>query len=295
MEASELLICGSGRIPVLRPVEPINTVDLFPALHTELVTLLRQLEPQDWHKPTIAAPWSVKDMVAHLLDTDMRRLSSQRDNFTPPTTEPPPATYHDLVSLLDRLNAEWVRAARRLSPQLLIELLELVGPQVHHLFTTLDPLAPARASVAWAGETSSLNWFDIAREYTEKWHHQQHIREAVSAPLLTSRRWLYPALDTFMRGLPHTYRAVGAAEGTAVVISISGEAGGDWTLSKQSQGWQLYQGAVEEPDARVQLDQEIAWRLFTKGMAPADARRHLAIEGDELLGVQLLSLLAIMA
>ena len=281
---------------MLRPVEPITTVDLFPALHTELLTLLRHLEPQDWFKPTVAVPWSVKDMVAHVLDTDMRRLSSQRDGFTPPATEPMPVTtYRDLVRVLDQLNAEWVRAARRLSPQLLIELLGLIGPQVHHLFTTLDPLAPARASVAWAGETSSLNWFDIAREYTEKWHHQQHIRAAVGASLLTSRRWLYPALDTFLRGLPYTYRDVPAAEGTDLVISISGEAGGDWTLSKHSHSWQLYQGAMDEPDTRVQLDQDTAWRLFTKGMTPADARPHLMTEGDERLGVQLLSLLAIMA
>ncbi len=280
---------------MLRPVEPIHTVDLFPALHAQLLTLLRQLEPQDWLKPTVAVPWSVKDMVAHLLDTDMRRLSSQRDGFTPPATEPPPATYHDLVELLNRLNAEWVRAAQRLSPQLLIALLELIGPQVHHLFTTLDPLAPARASVAWAGESASLNWFDIAREYTEKWHHQQHIREAVGAPLLTSRQWLYPALDTFLRGLPHTYRGVSANEGSNLVISISGEAGGEWTLSRRRQNWQLYQGTVAEADTRVQLDQDTAWRLFTKGVAPDDARRQLVIEGDERLGIQLLSLLAIMA
>lgn len=280
---------------MLHPVEPINTVGLFPPLHAELLTLLRQLEPQDWLKPTVAVPWSVKDMAAHLLDTDMRRLSSQRDGFTPPVTEPPPATYRDLVNLLNRLNADWVRAAQRLSPQLMIELLDLIGPQLHHLFTTLDPLAPARASVAWAGESSSLNWFDIAREYTEKWHHQQHIREAVGAPLLTSRQWLYPVLDTFLRGLPHTYRDVSATEGTNLVISINGEAGGEWTLSKRRQSWQLYQGAVEEADSRVQLDQDTAWRLFTKGMVPDDARRHLAIEGEARFGLQLLSLLAIMA
>jgi hypothetical protein len=280
---------------VLRPVEPIYTTDLFPVLHTELLTLLRQLEPEEWLKPTSAAPWSVKDMAAHLLDTDMRRLSAQRDGFIPLATEPPPATYRDLVSLLNRLNAEWVRAAQRLSPQLLIELLALIGPQVHHLFQTLDPLASARVSVAWAGETASAHWFDIAREYTEKWHHQQHIREAVGAPLLTARRWLYPALDTFMRGLPYTYREIGAAEGTHLVVSIQGNASGDWTLSRYNQRWQLYQGAVADPHARVQLDQDIAWRLFTKGMTPAEARRHLVIEGDEPLGAQLLSLLAIMA
>jgi hypothetical protein len=43
----------------------------------------------------------------------------------------------------------------------------------------LDPFAEAIFSVGWAGEEKSLNWFHIAREYTEKWHHQQQIRLAV--------------------------------------------------------------------------------------------------------------------
>jgi hypothetical protein len=34
--------------------------------------------------------------------------------------------------------------------------------------------------VAWAGEAESKNWFHVARDYSEKWHHQQQIREAVS-------------------------------------------------------------------------------------------------------------------
>jgi len=67
----------------LHPVEPIATVALFPALHAELIALLRRLTPEDWFRPT-AAPWTVKDMAAHLLDTDMRRSSAQRDGFRPP-------------------------------------------------------------------------------------------------------------------------------------------------------------------------------------------------------------------
>ena len=63
-------------------------------------------------------------------------------------------------------------------------------------------------AVAWAGDKQSPNWFDIAREYTEKWLHQQHIREAVGQPVLDERRWLFPVLDTFMRALPHVYRDI---------------------------------------------------------------------------------------
>ena len=54
----------------MKPVEPIDTVDLFPPLHNALLTLLRNLSDEDWHKPTVARLWTVKDIVAHLLDDD---------------------------------------------------------------------------------------------------------------------------------------------------------------------------------------------------------------------------------
>jgi uncharacterized protein (TIGR03083 family) len=280
---------------MLRPVEPIDVVALFPALHDELLALLRRLGSDEWLRPTAVPGWSVKDVVAHLLDTDIRRLSSQRDGFVPPLSAPSPASYRELVALIDELNATWVLAARRISPVLLVELLALVGPQLHHLFATLDPLASARASVAWAGETVSANWFDLAREYTEKWHHQQHIREAIDAPLLTSREWLHPALDTFLRGLPALFRDVVAPEGTSIVLSITGPAGGDWTLMRSGERWQLCWGATPVWAARVELDQDSAWRLFTKGITPEQARSRVLLEGDEGGGERVLKLLAIMA
>ncbi len=86
--------------------------------------------------------------------------------------------------------------------------LEMTDPLLYQHFKALPPFEPAGVSVAWAGEAQSFNWFDIAREYTEKWLHQQHIREAVSRPVLAERRWLHPVLDTFMRALPYTYRGV---------------------------------------------------------------------------------------
>ena len=124
----------------------------------------------------------------------------------------------------------WVQAARRVSPEKLIELLELTDRRLYEHFRALDPDAPAGISVAWAGQTRSPNWFDIAREYTEKWLHQQHIREAVGQPLLLGREWYFPVLDTFLRGLPHTCRRVAAGEGTSLTFEVTGAAGGVWTL-----------------------------------------------------------------
>src|SRR4051812_6993524 len=99
---------------------------------------------------------------------------------------------------------------------------------------TLDPFGPARFPVAWAGEESSLNWFDVAREYTEKWHHSQQVFEAVGRPSsLLSRRLYRPVLETFLRALPHAFRGVDRPEGTSVRVAVEGEAGGEWWLLRQ--------------------------------------------------------------
>lgn len=268
--------------------------DLFGELQAELVSLLRGLEPEAWERPTAAGAWTVKDVAAHLLDSDVRRLSLQRDNLSLPP--PQIGSYGDLVDFLNSLNASWVAAFKRVSPRQLVDMLEMTAPQVVELFKRLDPFAPAFFSVAWAGEERSENWFDIAREYTEKWHHQEQIREAVGARKLTARKWLHPVLDTFLRGLPHRYREVEAGEGAIVAIEITGEAGGVWALRREQGGWRIYWGLDEgsEPAARVRLDQDLAWRVMTKGVGREAAEEQAVIEGDRALGAPALGLIAIM-
>jgi uncharacterized protein (TIGR03083 family) len=275
-------------------VGPVNLVELFPGLHLELTSLLRGLKAEEWSRPTACALWSVKDIVAHLLDTAFRRLSFGRDGVDA-APDQAIASYGDLIGYLNRLNAEWVAAARRLSPRLLIELLDQVEPELHAFFRSLDPQAPAAFGVAWAGEDTSPNWFDIGREYTERWLHQQQIREAVRAPGLSGRTWLHPALDIFMRALPFTYRKVEAPAGRSLRVEIRGEAGGVWTLVRSLADWGLFVGSDARAAARVSLDQEAAWKLFSKGLSPEEAQQRIKIEGDLALGQPVLGSLAVMA
>jgi len=279
----------------IKPVEPIFVAELFCQVHGELLSLLRSLSDDDWSKPTAARQWVVKDIAAHLLDGDIRRLSYQRDKAPMVPPESPIESYRDLVAFLNQLNADWVKAAQRISPRLLIEFLEVTGSQVCELFKSLDLFAPALFGVAWAGEQESQNWFDIAREYTEKWHHQQQIRDAVGAPALTSRKWLFPVLDTFLRGLPHTYRDTKADEGASVSFIIAGEAGGVWTLKREDGAWKLYAGEGADSVCEVRTDQDTAWRLLTKGLSQEAAAARIEIIGDNRLGKPILGMLAVMA
>ena len=51
---------------------PVETLHLFPVLNKLLIELLSSLSADDWNKPTIAKLWTVKDIAAHLLDTNIR-------------------------------------------------------------------------------------------------------------------------------------------------------------------------------------------------------------------------------
>ncbi|HTI61457.1 maleylpyruvate isomerase N-terminal domain-containing protein [Mucilaginibacter sp.] len=274
---------------------PIPTLHLFPRINSMLVELLRSLSPEDWNKPTLAGQWTVKDVAAHLLDTSMRTVSLIDGHNLVPDREI--NSYRDLVGYLNDLNGTWVRAMKRISPQQIIQMLENADPRGVEYYRSLDPFAPALYSVAWAGEELSMNWFHIARDYTEKWHHQQQIREAVgkTAPLMT-RELFYPCIDTFMQGLPHTYRDVVAEPGTTIKIIITGEAGGDWLLAKTNANWILDKTCKQAKiEASVSLEPAIAWKLFTKGITPGSALETTIISGDGNLAAIALQMISVMA
>jgi uncharacterized protein (TIGR03083 family) len=277
----------------LRLLEPVLVLDRFPPLHTQLIGLLRGLGPDDWGRPTACALWSVRDIAAHLLDDDLRRLSFHRDRQIPPGS--PPTSNAELVALVNRMNAEWVAVARRMSPRVIVDLLEVTGPWIVELFRATDPFAPGFWGVSWAGEETSPHWFDVGRDYTERWLHQQQIRDAVGARPLTGREWLHPVLDLFVRALPFAYRDTTAAPGTSVVIAIEGPAGGEWTLRREAERWALYAGAAPSPAATVTMTDDSAWRLFSKGLKSAPARARVAVAGDQTIGGVARSALAVLA
>ena len=272
-------------------VGPIHAAHLLRKVDAKLIELLRSLTPEEWSLPTIAAPWTVREVAAHLLDTPLRKLSLARDSWRVETAEV--RSSRDLVELIDRLNREGVVVYRRLSPAVLIDMMQMACEQSARYHESLDPFAPAGFGVSWAGEESSLNWFDTARELTERWHHQQQIRLATNRPGIMTPELYRPVLDCFLRGLPHTFRNTVVAEGTAVVVEITGDCGGSWRLVRGRDGWRFGQPSSEGSAATVSIPQELAWRLFTKGLSAEDQREQIRMESDRALGTVVLGLTAI--
>lgn len=278
----------------MKAPEPIIVSHLFQPVLDSLLELLSSLSADDWNKPTACARWSVKDIASHLLGGDVGILSRQRDGYA--FSGDPFMSWEDLVALINNLNDTWVKATSRMSPRVLRELMKLTGEQVCDYFNSLDPYAIG-GPVDWAGPEPAPVWLDLAREYTERWHHQQQIRDAVGKPGLKEPRFFAPVLDAFVRALPHTYRNVDAKESTLVALSISGDAGGRWFLLRENSAWNLFveceRRADAEVTAEVTIDQEIAWRLFTKGISKNEALTKASLAGDVALGMNALEMISI--
>lgn len=269
------------------PLGPIDTAPLFRPLLAELVGVLRSLESDDWVRPTVAGLWRVCDVAAHLLDNDLRRLAAGRDGHLAQPSEPirSPA---DLARLVHHLNAGGVSYATRLSPRLITDLLEITGAWVADLMTALPRCEPALWAVSWAGEDESENWMDTAREYTERWHHQQQIRDAVGRPLLLEPRWLVPLLDVSVRALPFTYAGTVAETGSRLCLAVNDSPESTWTLTRLEGRWDLGHGPAAHPTTVVAMSGDTAWRLFYNAL-PIDALgARVSISGDTALAQPLL-------
>ncbi len=281
----------------METVGPVFVVNLFPFERQELIQLLSQLHEEEWHKPTICAGWSVKDIVLHLLGDDIGLLSRKRDafdDFTIMKTRRPLSSWSDLVAYINERNELWVQATRRMSNRLACTFLTMIGEETYQYFSSLDLFALGE-TVSWAGPAPAPAWLDIAREYTERWVHQQHIRDAVGLPGLKDRHFFAPVLETFVRALPHTFRDVDTTDGTLFHLIISGEAGSEWYLQREQETWVLGKNATSPADATVVLDQETAWRLFTKGISKDEAFRRATYKGDEHLARKAFDTVSIIA
>ncbi len=271
----------------------IDVLPIFPILNEELLNVLKSLNAKDWERKTVCPKWNIKDIVAHLLDTNLRRLTIGRDAYNL-RDDKQFASYEEVVIFLNNLNADWVIAMRRLSPVILIEMIEKYQNDLIEYFQELNPFDTALFPVLWAGKDCSENWFDIAREYSERWLHQQQIRQALNDQTLLQSKFYHPFLEISMQALPHFYKNIEANNGDTLKVEIVGEAGGIWCIVKKDDEWIFTQENEINPKSLIYIDQQIAWLLFSGGINPMDASQYYQIHGDVNLASQVLKMKSVM-
>jgi len=171
--------------------------------------------------------------------------------------------YREFVKALDKKNQRWVDAARGLSQRVVRELLAWSGEQVLSYYDTLD--LQATTGVIWAGGEVP-QWLGIGRDFTERWVHQQQIRDAVRRPGQHAR-YLPIVFGVFIWAYPHQFTAR-ADTGTTVGITLGDQS---WHLIRQDAGWELNEGVAPTPAASIEMDSDTAWRQLTGAAVPNQA------------------------
>jgi len=280
---------------VARDLPPIDVGPLFQGERDALVELLGSLADDAWWSPTELPGWNVHDVALHMLADDLGRLRRR-----PPgaALTRRPMSFRALSRSIERSNEAWVKAARRIPPELAVEWLARTGPLVVARFAARDPWEQA-LGVAWTGTGPSPVWLDAAREYMERWMHQQHIRAALGRPGMLERRWYHPVLEAAMRALPRAFAGVRAPAGTTVRVAVAGDAGGAWTVERRARRWRLVApdgdaAAAEDPAAEVILPEATAWRVLTRAADAAEGAAVATRRGDQALTSPALRAAAVM-
>lgn len=281
----------------MQDVTPIQVQDEFSALREDAISVLNSLSRDEWMLPTVCGSWSVFDVALHIAGGLLSNVSRRRDNhsgnflsFAPDVPVGDESTR--FADTLNAWNEAWVVAARRISPSLLIEVIDVAWRELEVYFKTVDPNATGDP-VGWVGPDPAPMWLDVAREYTEFWTHLAQIREATGRHAFSDPHLFAPVLETFMHAAPLALRGIVRRRGTALVVEIAGSAGGVWTVRMEEE-WRLLRGREATPQAIIESDQATVWRLATKGLSPSEASRLVRIRGDRELGQGFLNLVAIL-
>jgi uncharacterized protein (TIGR03083 family) len=252
-----------------------DVTGLLPRLRHHLLELLRDLSDQEWGVPTACPGWSVHDVASHLLGVDVANLAIRRDGWVPDL-----AGAANADAWLNDYNEQWVIAARRFSPALLIELLASVGAEFDRRMTGLDLHATGQP-VGWAtGPEPAPVWLDVAREYMERFVHQQQIRDATGRKVLPPEL-LAPVLATAAHALPVALRPHRRPEGTVVRFVATGEGGGAWDVVAHDGAWSL---SLPSPSVTPTCSARAAALDALRLLVRDPSAPTLTIDGDAELG-----------
>lgn len=218
-----------------------------------LVGLLSGLGAEDWRRATECPSYTVKGIATHVLGDDLSLLSRQRDNAEDGVSIlGREVGGSDFRVLLDAFNDRWEAAARFLSPELLVELLQLCGEWTATYYESVDPEAHGEPVGLFGADRSSTSpfWHAIAREYLERWTHHSQIRRALGLGTLADRRFLAPGVEV-------------AAAIAHLEPGTPGDPDGPWTLGPLTLGT-----AQQAADVLTRAHSEAVLRELVEG--PAD-------------------------
>lgn len=211
------------------------------AVYDALLTLLGDLEPDDWHARTECPAWDVADMVGHLIGA-ARANTSVRETIRQQAWAARHKREFD-GNDLDAMNALQVRTHAFLSPAERVETLQALAPKAvagrmrfpRPLRRVRVPLAPSGSTAEGMPTSLSLGHLNEVIYTRDAWLHRVDIARATGRPLPLS------AVDG--RIVEDVVREWAPSHGQPFSLSLTGAAGG--TFEHGEGGPSLVLDAIE--------------------------------------------------
>lgn len=203
-------------------------------LHTSferLLHLLESLDPEDWTKPTPCTAWDVHDMVAHQAG-GYASGTGYREMFRQYLTLPKHGQLPE-----DAINALQVGERKNMSPAELIAELKQVGEKAIHNW------AYGFRAVRWialphpVGGFMSLHQLMWVIHSRDTWMHRLDICRATGRPFEQTRE--HDGRINELVVLDAAKKLNQRLNGSAIVLSLTGIAGGTWRIGSSNPAAEL--------------------------------------------------------
>lgn len=248
---------------------PERFASVVGAERAALLGFLAGLSPADWDRPTVCIGWTVKDVVAHLVESELAMGRVYRGEATET-----PHTDADNEAGVER----WRRADH-----------EAVRVALWQHGTATQRVIESRSDEAWrrpidafgARELRGLlriHFFDLAV-------HSHDVTSAVGVGALWGDRVRF-LVEFLVRAAPMALTRNGLPPEGSLGVRVLDV--GAWTIAGTKDGWQLSDDAGP-PGAALTCDPEPLALVTTGRLALSDALGRSTVEGDEEAAARILS------
>ena len=261
-------------------------IDIWRTMVAENVALLRELDPDDWAKPTDLPGWNVRYVAAHLahLESELAGNPQQQvDVPEAPHIKSPMSVFTESGPLA---RADW-------STDQIIDELESSAAKRDEALRAMMPLDPAAPGDGFAGGVG-WDWATLlSNRVIDQWMHQQDIRRAVDRPGGLAGPGGAHALAVFSRGLPYVVgKRVSPPPGTSVALDITGEHPAELAAAVGDDGRATRVApAPAEPTVRIGMDFETF--IVLSGGRRTPEQVTTTVTGDTSFGDAVLANLAV--
>ncbi len=249
--------------------------------------LLAGLTPEQWQAPTELPGWTVHDVVAHVIGTEMMLSGT-------PLPDIDVAGRGHVHNEIGALNERWVEHLRSKSPEEMLALFRDVAGRRKAALMAMTPEEWNTVTMTPAGPDSYGRFMRV--RVFDCWVHEHDIRDAVSAPAgedAYSGADSRLALDEMASSMGFVVaKKGGAPDGSRVELTLTGPLARTIRVAVDGRAAVVPDFGGEQPTASIALDGRQFVRLAGGRPMVGHAPQTIAYGGDEAVGTRIVENLA---